>query len=292
MKAALSTGYWPTAVSPESMSADVPSRTAFATSLASARVGSGRVIIDSSICVAVIAGFPCSSAQRMIRFWTSGTAAGPISTPRSPRATMTASEALTIASSSSSASAFSIFAITMRLRVGGVQELAEPAAVRGRADEGERDVVDADRERELEVGEVLLGQRGHRDGDARDVDALVRADRAADRDHGARTRSPSTSSTRRRTRPSSIRTSWPGRSTSVRTAGITGRSIAGRAVRPADDARSVALDEDARRLEVADPDLRPLQVGDERERPAGPLLRLADEPGPLAVLVVRCRARS
>ena len=70
------------------------------------------MIIDSSICVAVIAGLPCSSAERITRFWTSGTAAGPISTPRSPRATMTASDALMIMSSSSSASAFSILAIT------------------------------------------------------------------------------------------------------------------------------------------------------------------------------------
>ena len=40
------------------MTADVPSRIAFATSLASARVGSAWWIIDSSICVAVITGFP------------------------------------------------------------------------------------------------------------------------------------------------------------------------------------------------------------------------------------------
>nr|GEZ71503.1 zinc finger, CCHC-type [Tanacetum cinerariifolium] len=36
----------------------VPSRTAFATSVASARVGLGDLIIDSSICVAVTTGFP------------------------------------------------------------------------------------------------------------------------------------------------------------------------------------------------------------------------------------------
>ena len=58
MYATASTGYSPTAVSPESISADVPSRIAFATSLASARVGSAWWIIDSSICVAVITGFP------------------------------------------------------------------------------------------------------------------------------------------------------------------------------------------------------------------------------------------
>jgi hypothetical protein len=56
-------GYSPTAVSPESITADVPSRIAFATSLASARVGSGECTIVSSICVAVITGFPRSSAR-------------------------------------------------------------------------------------------------------------------------------------------------------------------------------------------------------------------------------------
>src|SRR5436305_1590426 len=86
-----SIGNSPTAVSPDSITADVPSRIAFATSLASARVGSAWCTIDSSICVAVMTGLPRSSALRMIRFWTSGTRAGPISTPRSPRATITAS---------------------------------------------------------------------------------------------------------------------------------------------------------------------------------------------------------
>ena len=73
------------------MIAEVPSRIAFATSVASARVGSGAWIIDSSICVAVITGLPRSSERRMIRFCSSGTSAAPISTPRSPRATMAAS---------------------------------------------------------------------------------------------------------------------------------------------------------------------------------------------------------
>src|SRR5438128_53784 len=48
----------------------------------------------------------------MIRFWSRGTSSGPISTPRSPRATMTASASSRIASSASTAAAFSIFAIT------------------------------------------------------------------------------------------------------------------------------------------------------------------------------------
>ena len=48
----------------------------------------------------------------MIRFWRSGTDAAPISTPRSPRATITASASWRISSSASIASDFSIFAIT------------------------------------------------------------------------------------------------------------------------------------------------------------------------------------
>ena len=90
----------------------MPSRIAFATSEASARVGSGRCTIDSSICVAVIAGFPRSSAARMIRFWSSGTSAAPISTPRSPRAIITASVSSRMSSSADTASLSSIFAIT------------------------------------------------------------------------------------------------------------------------------------------------------------------------------------
>ena len=85
-----STGYAPIAVSAESITAEVPSRIAFATSLASARVGSACSTIDSSICVAVITGFPTSRQRRMICFWISGTVAPPISTPRSPRATISA----------------------------------------------------------------------------------------------------------------------------------------------------------------------------------------------------------
>ncbi len=56
------------AVSADSMTASVPSKTAFATSLTSARVGVGELTIDSSIWVAVITGRPASTAERMIIF--------------------------------------------------------------------------------------------------------------------------------------------------------------------------------------------------------------------------------
>ena len=51
-----SIGYLPTLVSPDSMIASAPSRTALAQSLASARVGREFSIIDSSIWVATMTG--------------------------------------------------------------------------------------------------------------------------------------------------------------------------------------------------------------------------------------------
>ena len=61
-----------------------------------------------------------------------------------------------------------------------------PANVRGRADEGERDEVDSGLECPVEVGEVLARERGDRDGDAREVDPLVRAHAAPDDDGAGR----------------------------------------------------------------------------------------------------------
>jgi hypothetical protein len=50
--------YFPCAVSPESMTASAPSRTAMAISETSARVGVGWLIMLSNIFVATITGFP------------------------------------------------------------------------------------------------------------------------------------------------------------------------------------------------------------------------------------------
>jgi hypothetical protein len=93
MASTVSTGYLPAAVSAESITASVPSSTALATSETSARVGTGLWIIDSIICVAVMASLLCSRAMRIMRFCSAGTAASPTSTARSPRATMMPSEA-------------------------------------------------------------------------------------------------------------------------------------------------------------------------------------------------------
>ncbi|CKU69584.1 Uncharacterised protein [Mycobacterium tuberculosis] len=105
-------GYFPTEVSPDSISASAPSSTALATSEASARVGREFSIIESSIWVATMTGLAFSRAIWMARFCTSGTSSSGSSTPRSPRATMTASNASTIASRLSMASGFSSLAIT------------------------------------------------------------------------------------------------------------------------------------------------------------------------------------
>ena len=85
------------AVSPESMQASPPSRIALATSVTSARVGRRECCMLSSICVAMITGFCCSWQVATIRFCTTGIWATSISTPRSPRATITPSAAATIA---------------------------------------------------------------------------------------------------------------------------------------------------------------------------------------------------
>ena len=62
------TGYLPAAVSADSITASVPSSTALATSLTSARVGTGLWIIDSIICVAVMTMRLASCACWMMVF--------------------------------------------------------------------------------------------------------------------------------------------------------------------------------------------------------------------------------
>mmetsp|Transcript_35669 Transcript_35669/g.114062 ORF Transcript_35669/g.114062 Transcript_35669/m.114062 type:complete len:314 (-) Transcript_35669:594-1535(-) len=109
MMATASLGHLPPADSPESMTASAPSRTAFATSEHSARVGRGFEIIDSSICVATTTGFPRRAQVEIIIFCARNTFSGGISMPKSPRATMMESHASQIASKLSRPSWFSIF---------------------------------------------------------------------------------------------------------------------------------------------------------------------------------------
>ncbi len=60
----------------------------------------------------MITTLPAAFAIAMIRFWTIGTSSVPSSTPRSPRATMTPSVAARMDARLSTASGFSILAIT------------------------------------------------------------------------------------------------------------------------------------------------------------------------------------
>ena len=104
-------GYLPAAVSADSITASVPSSTALATSLTSARVGIGLLIMLSIIWVAVITTLSSWRARRIMCFCSAGTAALPTSTARSPRATMMPSLASRMDSSRGIASARSILAI-------------------------------------------------------------------------------------------------------------------------------------------------------------------------------------
>ncbi|MNS28087.1 hypothetical protein D3C72_600530 [compost metagenome] len=97
----------------ESITASVPSSTALATSEASARLGRGLWIIESSIWVAVMTGLPAALQAAIMAFCAIGTSSGLVSTPRSPRATMQPSETATMSRIASTASRRSIFEISL-----------------------------------------------------------------------------------------------------------------------------------------------------------------------------------
>ena len=71
--------------SSESMTQSVPSRTALATSVDSARVGRRLSVMDSSICVAVMTGFPSLFAPVDKPLLNEGDLARSVSPPRGRR---------------------------------------------------------------------------------------------------------------------------------------------------------------------------------------------------------------
>ena len=164
-------------------------------------------------------------------------------------------------------------------------DLVQIADVGRRAHEREGDVVDVERQRELEIVEILRRQRGNRDRDPRQIHALVRLDLAAN-EHpaaGAPVRNlldaepdepvvdqhlvaglQHVPDYRRRDRQ---------------------LAVARRLLRT--DLDLVARVEDDRLGQLADAQLRPLQVGDERDRAADIGRDLAHEPGTLGVPFVR-----
>ena len=201
----------------------------------------------------------------MICFWMSGTIAAPISTPRSPRATITASVSPRIASSASTASAFSILAITCA---------CEPAAAissrRSRTSAAERTNERATKSTPRSSAKSRSSMSFRvRDGIGTGTPGTftplcVSTTPPMTTVHRARPRS--THSTRSLTSPSSMRMSCPGWSTSPTAVGLTGSSpslaVSSARRRPRRPAQS------DRRRQLADPHLRPLEVGDDRDRTA------------------------
>ena len=168
--ATASTGYSPEADSAESMTASAPSKTAVATSETSARVGTGAEIINSSIWVATTTGLPERRQARISCFCRPGTDSSGISTPRSPRATINASESSMISSIRSIACGFSIFDIRpTRPR----DDLAHFRQVFRALHEGQRDPVDiVGRQHGVEIGAVLFRQRADAEQRVGQADAL------------------------------------------------------------------------------------------------------------------------
>ena len=184
--ATVSIGYSPTLVSPDSITASAPSSTALATSEASARVGRGAVIIDSSIWVATMTGLALRRAVSMTCFCRNGTSSSGHSTPRSPRATMNAVEGVD-----------DLVEVVDRLRLLDLGDDREADALLVHDRRGRPRRPSAERTNDSAIMSTVRrsAQRrsslsfsvsaGTRDGDAGQVDALVVADRAADHDRGA-----------------------------------------------------------------------------------------------------------
>ena len=159
----------------------------------------------------------------MIRFWSSGTSAAPISTPRSPRATITASAVRRMSSSTATASAFSIFAITW-----AVEPAASISVFNACTSEAERTNESATKSQPSSSANwrssmSFFVSDGIGSGTPGRLTPLCEVTvPPTSTSQSARPRS--TFPTRSRTAPSSIRTSKPGWSTEPSTAGRIGRS--------------------------------------------------------------------
>jgi hypothetical protein len=160
----------------------------------------------------------------------------------------------------------------------------EVAHVGGGAHERERDEVDAEPEREAEVVEVLLRQRRDRDRHAGQVHALVRLHLAADDDEAAR--SPLVHLLHGEANEPVVDQDVVAGAEHLADHCRRDRQLAVDRGLLADDEHLLVLQQDARRRQVADAELRPLQVCDQRERLAGLLLDVADDPGALGVVGV------
>ena len=269
-------GYSPTLVSPDSITASAPSSTALATSDASARVGRGDEIIDSSIWVATMTGLALRRARSMICFCTSGTSSSGSSTPRSPRATMKPSNASMISSRFSTACGFSIFAmsgsstptsfITLRTSSASLARRTNDSAMRSTG------IDSAQRRSATSFSDIA----GHAHLDPGQVDALVVAQRTRDLHHGVHVGGVDLAHPQ--PHGTVVEQHLVTRADVARQAGVGGRAdrlvaldVAGR-----DRERRVLGHADRAAREPAESDLGALQVGEHPDRPAAVVGGLPD----------------
>ena len=145
---------------PDSISASVPSSTAFATSETSARVGREAVIIESNIWVATMTGLPARRQLLIACFCSSGTSSSGSSTPRSPWATMIPSKAEMMESRLATACGFSILAST-GTRVPISDMISRTLDTSSPVRTAQRHDVESGQQRPPQVGRVLVRQRRH-----------------------------------------------------------------------------------------------------------------------------------
>ena len=224
----------------------------------------------------------------MTCFCTLGTSSGGISTPRSPRATISASARSMISSRRRIAAGFS----SLTMQPGGIaDQLAPLGDVVRPLHKGQRDPIGA-----------LLAARRTRSARSLSVIAEIGntafgtltplwSDSVPPTRHSVSAKSAPQSMTRSRTLPSSSSSSVPGCSASK----ISGCGSGARLVSPGVVSRSRRKWHAGGELrlaagEIAEPQLRPLQIGEDADRPSGLGFDRADLLEPRAVLVVRAVA--
>ena len=173
----------------------------------------------------------------------------------------------------------------VRMRAGLLDQGAQVAHVGSRAHEGERDEVHAELERKLEVVHVLARDRGNRDRDAGQVHALVRGDDTAF-DHRA-ARAAGLDAVDAQPHEPVVDQHVVARLEHLADHGRADRQLAVRGALGRTDHDLFATAQRDRLVEVTDAKLGALQVGDQGDRPAELAFGFPDEPGPLAMLVVR-----
>ena len=144
-------------------------------------MGAGAWTMESSIWVATTTGLPASRQAPTMRFCALGTSSGGISTPRSPRATMTASASWISSSRWVSAWGFSILTM-MAARLPISRRASATSSGRWTKDSA---IQSAPRSRpNCEIGAVLVGERGNAKHDVGQVEPLAIAQASAGDDGG------------------------------------------------------------------------------------------------------------